>query len=194
MRQKLITREKGKVTWTKYNLYTFRGFLHFDLPYVEIISPIGIGKKFSLALEQLYNILSKNYYLSLHQYVCSCCSKTRRWRKRWWCKCANPVQIQIRETPKKRKSSTSEKKKDHSSFEPSWKKAKGSVTEDKVRLFLSKKECLLYICQHPDINPSHFHSLVLHPKLSRWSKFLRPQRTRNVERKGTKKRKLQLSK
>jgi len=40
---------------------------------------------------------------------------------------------------KKRKSSTSEKKKGHSSFEPSPKKAKGAITEDKVRLSLSKK-------------------------------------------------------
>jgi len=63
MRQKLITREKDKVTCTKYNLYTFRGFLYLDLPYVEIISPIGIGKIFSLALEQLYNILSKKMLL-----------------------------------------------------------------------------------------------------------------------------------
>jgi len=44
MRKKLITREKENVTWTKYYLYTFRGFLHLDLPYIEIISPIGIGK------------------------------------------------------------------------------------------------------------------------------------------------------
>ena len=36
---------------------------------------------------------------------------------------------------KKRKPSTSEKKKRHSSFEPSPKKAKGAVTEDKVRFF-----------------------------------------------------------
>jgi len=52
MRQKLITREKDKVTWTKYYLYTFRGFVHLDLPYIEIISPIGIGKILSLASKQ----------------------------------------------------------------------------------------------------------------------------------------------
>jgi len=46
MRQKLITREKDEVTWTKYYLCNFIGFLHLDLPYIEIISPIGIGMKF----------------------------------------------------------------------------------------------------------------------------------------------------
>jgi len=46
MRQKLITREKDKVTWTKYYLSNFKGFLHLDLPYIEIISSIGIGMKF----------------------------------------------------------------------------------------------------------------------------------------------------
>jgi len=45
MRKKLITREKDKVTWTKYYLSNFKGFLHLDLSYIEIISPIGIGIK-----------------------------------------------------------------------------------------------------------------------------------------------------
>ena len=40
---------------------------------------------------------------------------------------------------KKRKSSKSEKTKDHSSSEPSPKKAKGIVTGDKVSLFVSRK-------------------------------------------------------
>ena len=44
MRQKLITKEKDKVTATKYNLYTFRGHLHLDLSHVRIISLIGICK------------------------------------------------------------------------------------------------------------------------------------------------------
>jgi len=44
-RQILITREKDKVTWTKYYLSNFKGFLHLDLPYIEIISPIGVGMK-----------------------------------------------------------------------------------------------------------------------------------------------------
>jgi len=48
MSQKLNTREKDKVTWTKYYLCNFKGFLHLDLPYIEIISPIGIGMKFSI--------------------------------------------------------------------------------------------------------------------------------------------------
>jgi len=46
VKQKLITKEKDKVTSTKFNLYTFRGHLHLTLPHVEIISPIGIGKIF----------------------------------------------------------------------------------------------------------------------------------------------------
>jgi len=45
MRQRLITREKDKVTWTKYYLSNFKGFLHLGLPYIEIISPIGVGMK-----------------------------------------------------------------------------------------------------------------------------------------------------
>jgi len=43
MKQRLITREKDKVTWTKYYLSNFKGFLHLGLPYIEIISPIGLG-------------------------------------------------------------------------------------------------------------------------------------------------------
>jgi len=31
------------VTWTKYYLSNFKGFLHLGLPYIEIISPIGVG-------------------------------------------------------------------------------------------------------------------------------------------------------
>jgi len=46
MRQKLITRKKDKVTWTKYYLSNFKGFLHLILPHIEIVSPIGIGMKF----------------------------------------------------------------------------------------------------------------------------------------------------
>jgi len=46
MRKKLITKEKDKVTSTKFNLYTLRGHLHLTLPHVEIISPIGICKIF----------------------------------------------------------------------------------------------------------------------------------------------------
>jgi len=53
MRQKLITREKDKVAWTKYYLYTFMGFLHLDIPYVEIITPIGICKILSLTSKQI---------------------------------------------------------------------------------------------------------------------------------------------
>jgi len=45
MSQKIKTKEKDKVTATKCNLYTFKGHLHLDLPHIQIISPIGIGKK-----------------------------------------------------------------------------------------------------------------------------------------------------
>ncbi len=43
MKQRLVTREKDKVTWTKYHLGNFKGFLHLGLPHIEIISPIGVG-------------------------------------------------------------------------------------------------------------------------------------------------------
>jgi len=33
------------VTWTKYHLSNFKGFLHLYLPYIEIISPIGAAMK-----------------------------------------------------------------------------------------------------------------------------------------------------
>jgi len=82
MRQRLITREKDKVTWTIYYLHTFRSFLHLGLPYIEIISPIGIGKILLSASEQTIYILSKKCYLSLCRYVCSCSSEIRRRRGR----------------------------------------------------------------------------------------------------------------
>jgi len=65
---------------------------------------------------------------------------------------------------KKRKSSTSEKKKSHSPSEPSPKKAKGAVTEDKVRFF--RRSVILSIHKHLDFNPTYFHSLALHLKLT----------------------------
>jgi len=46
MNQKLITKEKDKVTIAKCNIYTFRGHLHLDLHHVRILSPMGIGKKY----------------------------------------------------------------------------------------------------------------------------------------------------
>ena len=61
---------------------------------------------------------------------------------------------------KKRKSSTSEKKKSHSPSEPSSKKAKGAIIEDKVRFF---DEVLSYLSINTLIfNPTYFLSLALH--------------------------------
>jgi hypothetical protein len=46
MRQKLITKEKDKVTWTKFYLDNFRGSLHLNFPHIKIISPIGVDTKY----------------------------------------------------------------------------------------------------------------------------------------------------
>jgi len=54
------------------------------------------------------------------------------------------LSLNLKKPSKKRKSSTSEKKKSHSSSKPSPKKAKGAVTEDKVKTFLSAKYYLVY--------------------------------------------------
>jgi len=45
MKQRLITKEKDKVTPAKCNIYTYRDRLHLDLHHVRIISPMGIGKR-----------------------------------------------------------------------------------------------------------------------------------------------------
>jgi len=66
---------------------------------------------------------------------------------------------------KKRKSSTSEKKKSHSSSEPSPKKAKGAVTEEKVRFSFDEVLSHLFINTF-NFKPIHFHRLVHHPKLT----------------------------
>jgi len=47
MKQILKTKEKDKVIATKCNLHTFRGHLDFNLSHIQILSPIGLGKKFS---------------------------------------------------------------------------------------------------------------------------------------------------
>lgn len=39
MKQKLIKKDEDRVTASKCNLYTFRGHLHLNLPYVRIMSP-----------------------------------------------------------------------------------------------------------------------------------------------------------
>jgi len=43
--QKFITKEKDKVIVAKCNIYTFRGHLHLNLLHVQIISPMGVGKR-----------------------------------------------------------------------------------------------------------------------------------------------------
>jgi len=59
MKQRLITREKDKVTWTKYYLSNFKGFLHLGLPYIKIISPIGVGMDTFRLVGSAYKHLEK---------------------------------------------------------------------------------------------------------------------------------------
>jgi len=66
MKQSLITKEKGKVTPAKCNIYTFRGHLHLDLHHVRIISPTGIGKRSLQFLEQVISFIENTTYLFFH--------------------------------------------------------------------------------------------------------------------------------
>jgi len=67
MKQSFITKEKDKVIPAKCNIYTFRGRLHLDLHDVQIISPMGIGKKPLQFLEQVINFIE---ILLICSFVC----------------------------------------------------------------------------------------------------------------------------
>lgn len=63
MKQNLIKKKAKQITTTKHDIYKFRGQLYFGLHQVRITFPIGIGKSFSLTLQD------NNYHFYLTQKI-----------------------------------------------------------------------------------------------------------------------------
>jgi len=123
-------------------------------------------------------------YLNVHPYACSCSLKVRRWKKGWWYKRADLIEIQIGEVIQERKIFLVREKEGH--IFP-W------AFSQKDQRFNNWRECMFlsfdwslnssFIWQHLNFS---LCSLAFRLKMSRLLMPLRYQKTKSVEGKGNK--------
>ena len=129
-------------------------------------------------------MLIEKYHLSVHLYACSCSLIVRRWKKGWWCKRADSIEIQVGETIQEKKIFQVREKEGHlfpRAFSKKYQKFHNWGECTSLSFDLSLNASLIW----PSLNLIHC-SLMLHLKPSRLLMPLRHRKKKSIEGKGNK--------